>query len=91
MWSPERVTAIHEAAQQPMVSQTTARLALDCSRMTIHRMINDGRLRAYKPVSGHRMVSANSVLSLVRADIQECERAGVSIPDNLPLVVLFRY
>jgi len=80
--------AIREVAQQPMVSQATARLALACSRMTVHRMINDGRLLAYKPLSGHRKIVSESVLALVRSDLEECQRAGVRIPGNLPSCVL---
>lgn len=88
MWSPERVEAVRQVADLPMVPQTVAAAALGCSRTTVHRMLADGRLTAYRPISGHREVVSNDVIRLVRDDVEACETAGVRVPDNLPFAVL---
>ena len=88
MWSPERVRAIQLVADNTSVMQTVAAAALGCSRSTVHRMITDGRLVAYQPISGRREIVSYGVLALVRQDVQACRTAGVSVPDNLPFVAL---
>lgn len=89
MWSPERVEAIKQVTESPMVPQTIAAAALGCSRTTVHRMIADGRLKAYRPISGHREVVSDDVINLVRNDVVAHETAGLRVPDDLPFVALF--